>query len=337
MSTEPVRVACLGMGWWSNVLADAVERSSEIDIVACFTRSDEKRTAFAEQYGCRAASSYQELLADDSVQAVINTTPNAVHLETVRAAAECGKHIFLDKPIANTVMDAKAITTLCAEAGVILSVGYQRRRETHFRWIQDKIKNGNFGKLVQAECNISRDRLGKIDLSSWRYQSTGMPGGVMLQIGVHYTDVLEMLMGPVKNVSAMSAQLVLPGDNPDIANMLLEHENGAISNLTASYASASEYYMMNVYGKEASAYYDLFQGLRYLERGNGQVEPIDCAPSDALVEELEEFAACVRGEAVPEVDGHTATDSLAVIRAGAKSAREGRVVSVAEILESPDE
>jgi predicted dehydrogenase len=66
-----------------------------------------------------------------------------------------------------------------------------------------------------------------------------MPGGVMLQIGIHYVDVLEFLMGPVKRVSAMLAQLVLPGDNPDVANMILQHENGALSNLTACYASAS--------------------------------------------------------------------------------------------------
>lgn len=337
MAAEPVRVACLGMGWWSDVLADAVGRSSEIEIVSCYTRSEEKRAAFAAKYGCRATESYEELLADDSVQAVINTTPNSVHLETVRVAAEAGKHVFLDKPIANTIADGKAITSACAAAGVILSIGYQRRRESHYIWIKDQIEAGHFGKLVQAECNISRDRLGKIDLSSWRYQSTGMPGGVMLQIGVHYTDVLEMLMGPVKRVSAMSARLVLPGDNPDVANMVLEHESGAISNLTASYASASEYYMMNIYGKEASAYYDLFNGLRYLKRGDKEPTPVPCERNDAIVAELEEFAACIRGEATPEIGGQRATESLAVIRAGAKSVKEGRVVDIAEILHSPDE
>jgi predicted dehydrogenase len=325
------------MGWWSDVLADAAGRTSDLEIVSCFTRSDDKRAAFAEKYDCHAAASYEELLADDSVQAVINTTPNSVHLETVRQAADSGKHVFLDKPIANTVVDGKAITEACAAAGVVLSVGYQRRRESHYIWIKKQIEAGRFGKLVQAECNISRDRLGKIDLSSWRYQSAGMPGGVMLQIGVHYTDVLEMLMGPVKRVSAMSARLVLPGDNPDIANMLLEHESGAISNLTASYASASEYYMMNIYGKEATAYYDLFGGLRYLERGDTEPTAVACEKNDAIVAELEEFAACVRGEVTPEIGGQRATESLAVIRAGARSVKEGRVVDVAEILESPDE
>ena len=102
-----------------------------------------------------------------------------------------------------------------------------------------------------------------------------MPGGVMLQIGIHYVDVLEMLLGPVKRVSGMAAQLVLPGDHPDVASLMLEHDGGAISNLTASYASASEYYMMNVYGKEASAYYDLFNGLR--DRGSVRGVAENCA------------------------------------------------------------
>src|SRR6202158_4512161 len=121
-----------------------------------------------------------------------------------------------------------------------------------------------------------------------------MPGGVMLQIGIHYVDVLEMLLGPVKRVSGMSAQLVLPGDNPDVASLILEHESGAISNLTASYASASEYYMMNVYGKEASAYYDLFSGLRHLKRGESIARPIATEKNDTIREELEEFVHCVR-------------------------------------------
>lgn len=337
MSAQPVRVACLGMGWWSDVLADAACRTDAIEIAACYTRSAEKRAAFAEKYGCLAAASYADVLADDSIEAIINTTPNAVHLDTVRQAAEHGKHVFLDKPIANTIADGHAITASCADAGVVLSIGYQRRRESQFRWIKDQIDAGRFGRIVQAECNISRDRLGKIDLSSWRYQAVGMPGGVMLQIGIHYTDVLEMLLGPIRRVSAMTARLVLPGDNPDIANLLLEHESGAISNLTASYASASEYYMMNIYGKDASAYYDLFGGLRYLERGGTAAEPIRFDRNDPIVEELEEFAACVRGVGQPQVDGRRATESLAVIRAGVKSAREGRVVDVQEVLRSADE
>ena len=333
---EPLRVACIGMGWWSDVLADAMQRSKKFEIAACYTRSDEKRKAFARKYGCRAAPGYEAILEDGSIEAIVNTTPNNVHLETTRAAARAGKHVFLDKPIANTVSDGRAITEACREAGVVLALGYQRRKESHFRWVRRQIDDGVFGKMVNAEANISRDRLGKIDLSSWRYTAEGMPGGVMLQIGIHYTDVLEYLLGPVKAVSGRLAQLVLPGDNPDVASLVMEHENGALSTLNASYASASEYYCMNLYGKEASAYYDLHQGLRFLKRGSERSEPVACEKNDTIREEMDEFADAVRGKGKPEMGGEDSTRSLAVLRAGIKSAREGRRVEVAEVLNGRD-
>jgi len=329
---EPLRVGCIGMGWWSDVLADAIKRSGKLEIVACYTRSEEKRQAFAKKYGCRAAPSYEAILEDRSIEAIVNTTPNNVHAETTRQAAAAGKHVFLDKPIANSVADARALTEACRKADVVLALGYQRRKESHFRWVRREIDEGRFGRLVNAEANISRDRLGQFDLTSWRYTAAGMPGGVMLQIGIHYTDVLEYLMGPIKAVRGSLAQLVLPGDNPDVASLVLEHENGALSTLNASYASASEYYLMNIYGKEATAYYDLHNGLRVLRRGTTRADPVPCAKNDTIVEELEEFARAVRGDGQPEMDGEKATASLAVLLAGIKSAREGRRVEIAEIM-----
>jgi predicted dehydrogenase len=327
-----VNVASVGLGWWSDVLADAIKRSGKLEIVTCFSRSEDKRKAFARKYGCGVSRTFQEVLENRSIEGIINTTPNDAHLETTAAAARAGKHVFLDKPIANTIADGRAITEACRKAGVVLAVGYQRRRESQFRWLRRQIEAGVFGKLVNAESNISRDRAGKIDLGSWRYRASGMPGGVLLQIGIHYTDVLEYLVGPVKAVSARLAQLVLPGDNPDVASLVLEHENGALSTLNASYASASEHYVMNIYGKEASGYYDLHQGLRMLKRGDTGSAPIACAKNDPLVEELEEFAAAARGGPQPEMSGERATASLAVIRAGILSAKEGRRVRVSEVL-----
>jgi len=337
MSAEPVRVASIGLGWWSDVLADAAKRAPKLEIVACYTRSEDKRRAFADKYGCRAARSYGEILAADDVDAIINTTPNQTHLETVQAAAEAGKHTFLDKPIATTIRDGRAIIRACETAGIVLAVGYQRRREAHFRWIRDRIAAGEFGKVVQAEANISRDREGKFDLGSWRFTAAGMPGGVMLQIGVHYTDVLEMLLGPVKSVSGMTAQLALPGENPDVAGLLMQHDSGAVSTLNAGYASASEYYLMNVYGREMTAYYSLHEGLKVLKRRTTEAVPVPVRKNDTIVEELEEFADCVRGKGKPETGGAEALRSLAVIRAGVKSAREGRHVTVEEILAGDDE
>src|SRR5476649_2628527 len=122
MAAEPVRVACIGLGWWSDVLADAIERSGKLKIAACYTRSEQKRAAFAAKYGCTPAPSYASILEDRSIEAIINTTPNNAHMETTRAAARAGKHVFLDKPIANTVSEGRAITEACRDAGVELAL-----------------------------------------------------------------------------------------------------------------------------------------------------------------------------------------------------------------------
>src|SRR5258708_29195107 len=102
---KPLRVAVVGIGWWSDVLADACNRSSRFDLATCFTPSPDKRAAFAAKYKCAQAESYEAILADPSIEAVINTTPNNAHLETTGQAAAAGKHVFLDKPIANTVAE----------------------------------------------------------------------------------------------------------------------------------------------------------------------------------------------------------------------------------------
>ena len=134
----------------------------------------------------------------------------------------------------------------------------------------------------------------------------------------------------------MASHLVLPGDNPDVGTLLMTHENGALSSLSTSYASASDYYLMNIYGKRMSAYYNLFDGLRSLQQGDSGQTAVALEDTDTLVEELIEWADAARGLGTPEVGGEGATDSLAVVKAGIKSAREGRHVEVAEILASDD-
>ena len=88
--------------------------------------------------------------------------------------------------------------------------------------------------------------------------------------------------------------------------------------------------MLNVYGKEASAYYDLFGGLRHLKRGETMSRPVKVEQNDTIREELEEFAHCIRTGTKPETDGWWAARNLAVVKAGIKSARERRVVDIVE-------
>src|SRR2546427_12844139 len=108
-----VKVACLGMGWWSDVLAEAIQRSKKLTIAACYSRSVEKREKFAAKYGCRAAASYEAILNDRSIEAIIDTTPNGVHRETALAAAAAGKGTFPANPVRDTNAPAPARSQAC--------------------------------------------------------------------------------------------------------------------------------------------------------------------------------------------------------------------------------
>jgi predicted dehydrogenase len=130
----------------------------------------------------------------------------------------------------DTVSDGRAIT----KAGIVPALGYQRRRESHFRWIKAEINAGAFGR--GATPRPTSAATGWVRSTRAPGATTAvMPGGVMLHIGIHYTDVLDYLIGPIKAVRGQLAQLVLPGDNPDVASLILEHENGALSTLNASW------------------------------------------------------------------------------------------------------
>ena len=322
-----MNVACIGMGWWSDVLADAIMRSGRMKIAACYSRSRDKREAFARKYACNAAENYEQILGDRRIEAIINTTPNSAHLETTYAAAAAGKHVFLDKPIANTIDDARALTAACRQAKVVLALGYQRRRESQFRWIKEKPRQVRQAGQRRSEHQPRPPRQDRPQLLALHRRGHAGRGDAADRHPLHRRARIPD--GPGQGGQRPLVRLVLPGDNPDVASLVLEHENGALSTLNASYASASEYYLMNIYGKEASAYYDMHQGLRFLKRGtHTRLEAVPCEKNDPIVEELEEFADAVRGEGEPEMDGERGTRSLAVILAGIRSASEGRRVEV---------
>ena len=106
-SGDQVGVALIGVGSWSGVIANAVQRSKKVKMVTCYTRNAEKRGAFSRKYGCDQEKSFDDVLKRDDVEGVLLTTPNAIHAEHAVLAAQQGKPVFVDKPIANTLEDGK--------------------------------------------------------------------------------------------------------------------------------------------------------------------------------------------------------------------------------------
>lgn len=344
MAEEPVRVAAVGLGRWAKTLADSIKNSDRLRIVNCFSRSEQSRETFSRQYGCRAAKSYAELLRDPDVEGVIITTPNDAHAAPVLEAAERGKHVYVDKPIAHTMADAAAIDRGCRAAGMILAVGHSARRLKGNRKIKEILDQEGLGKLVMAECNFSNDRSLELTPDKWRWYKDKSPGGPLIQLAVHHTDTLNYLFGPVKRVTAMVKRLYTPAEIEDVTMTLLEMENGQLCYIGSNWASQGTFYTY-IYGMDANLYFtvdfnfwsrsdvvDQHSHLEIQRRGSSEHKPIPLSQGDMFREELEEFAECIQEKKRPEVGGPEAIAALAVIHAAIRSAESGRAVELKEIL-----
>jgi predicted dehydrogenase len=345
MAEEPVRVAAVGLGRWAKVLADSVKQSNRLEIVSCFSRSEKSRETFSQQYNCRAAKSYAELLSDPEVEGVVVTTPNDAHAEPIIEAAAKGKAVYVDKPIAHTVAEAIKIDRACRDAGVILSVGHSARRLKGNRKIKEIMDQGGLGKLVMAECNFSNDRSLDLTPDKWRWYKDKSPGGPLIQLAVHHADTLNYLFGPAKSATCMAKRLYTPAEIEDVTMTILEMESGQLCYIGSNWASQGTFFT-NVYGMDANLYFtvdfnfwsqsnmvDKHSRLEIQHRGSSEHKGISLSEGDMFREQLEEFADCIRGKKHPEVGAREAVHALAVIYAALRSAETGRTVAVKEVME----
>jgi predicted dehydrogenase len=346
MADGPATVAVVGLGRWAKVLADSINTSEKIKIVNCFSRSEKNREDFAQRYKCRSAKSYAELLNDPEVEGVIVTTPNDAHLEPILEAAEQRKHVYVDKPIAHTLADARRIDQACRAAGVVLSVGHSARRLQGSRQIKQIIEQGGVGKLVMAECNFSNDRSLELTPEKWRWYKERNPGGPLIQLAVHHADTLNYLFGTAKNVTCMAKRLYTPAESEDVTMTIIEMESGQLCYIGSNWASQGTFFT-NVYGMDANLYFtvdfnfwqrsdvvDQHSRLEIQHRGSSEHTLIPLGHGDMFREQLEEFGDAVRGKTQPEVTGKEGIAALAIVYAALRSAETGRTVAMTEVLES---
>ena len=128
MSAIPVKLGIVGLGRWAKVLTRAAQQSDQLKIVAGFSRSGEKRAAFEKEMGVPAAPDMKSLLTNPEIKGVILTVPNEQHLPMAEQVARAGKHVYTEKPIAQTLEDGLKIAALEKQYGVTVTVGHSARR-----------------------------------------------------------------------------------------------------------------------------------------------------------------------------------------------------------------
>jgi predicted dehydrogenase len=335
-----IRAAIVGMGLWGQNLVNSVQGKSEaIRFTAGATRTPTKAAGFAARQGIRMAESYEAVLADPEVDAIVLATPHSQHTEQIVAAAAAGKHVFTEKPLGLTAADSARAVQACADAGVTVAVGYNWRQQPALREIRRMVDDGRLGRLLHIEGNFCGPSAYRFPQGHWRHDRDEVPAGGMTGRGVHVVDAMLYLAGHIDSVTAQSFRLAQDFGVDDTTSMLFRFKSGATGYLGTVIATA-ETWRMQVFGANGWVEVGDVEHLttwqmRYcaIDRANVTVKqkPVTLSFDDTSTEraELEAFAQAIADKRAIAVPGGDEVHNVAVLEAILASVRDGRQVVLA--------
>jgi predicted dehydrogenase len=349
MNHTPVKLGIVGLGRWARVLARAAAKSDKLAIVSAYSRSEDKRAAFERDMGIRAVADLKTMLEDPQVKGVILTVPNEQHLPVAEEVARARKHIYTEKPIANTLEDGLRIEALQRDYGVQVIVGHSARLLVGTRMIREAIERGELGRVAFMEANFSNERALELTPSTWRWYRDRAPGGPLSQLAIHQFDALHYLGGEITEVSSIASKLSPVGAEVDDQSMtLLRFADGKIAYVGSCWTSPGVY-SIRVFGSKGLMHYEIDfstwdtpdrlheSSTLYIQRGKdgyGKREEIRLPPGDMFRDELEMFAeACASGNPV-ELSAANGNVAVGVVYAALRSIEQrGQSVPLAEVLD----
>lgn len=333
----PVQVGIVSTGRWSRQLAEAVSGSQLIQLRGACGRDSERTKAFVNGHGGKVYSSYDAMLADDAIEAIILPTPHFLHYPQAVAALEADKHVFVEKPIANSVDEAERMRSLSKERELVLCVGLQLRRTAAARRIKRIIDSGAIGEIATAQAILGAPLMVKYSKGDWQLDPARIPGGALDNLAIHYIDLLCYWLGPVESVhgfihDSLGNERVLAA-----AAASIKFRSGVVATLSTHQVSIyiSE---ARIFGSRCMVEYKQ-AGQEFtchaMEPSSGDgvlVERIQyeaqSTRTSALMAELDDFASCIRGGGSPEVEAEEGIYALQVVRAIMEASESGRKVDL---------
>ena len=246
-----INAAIVGLGWWGKTLVESVSGvSDEIRFVAATTRSktdDDK--AFCKLHKLDLRESFETVIEDDDVDAVVLVTPNSMHAAQVIAAANKGKHVFCEKPMALTGADAQAAVDACENNGVKLAVGYSRRFHPEMTDLRNRIRAGELGTILHCEATMTFPNGLFLKPGAWRASKDETPCGGLTPMGVHAIDGFIDLCGEIDEVYAQSFRRIVEVDADDTTSILFRMKDG-MSGYLATMTATGGGFNFQVYGSK---------------------------------------------------------------------------------------
>ncbi len=308
-----LNAAIIGLGWWGKRLVQASQGSSLIRFARGVTLEPELARDLAAA-GLKIGTSYEEVLADPAIEAVVLATPHTRHRAQVEAAAGARKHVFCEKPFALSKADARAMLDACARAGVTVAVGHHFRLMPSLTALRAEIPR--LGTIMHVEGNYSHDWLAAAPTDGWRSAPEESRAGGMTGMGIHLLDCFRDLVGPMRRVSALSKRRALALATGDTTAALIEFENGATGTLATTLKTPFAW-RIAIYGENTWAE-SVSETRLVIRRAGGEPETRDFPADNHLGRNLDLFAAAALGRGVFPIDAagilHTAAALDAVFR-----------------------
>jgi predicted dehydrogenase len=314
-----LNAAIIGLGWWGKELVRSVQgRSALIRFTRGVTLEPDLAKDFAAEMQFPFGISYEEVLADPAIDAVVLATPHTRHRAQVEAAAAQRKHVFCEKPFALTREDAAAAISACRRAGVALGVGQNRRLWPSIAKLKEVVSSPRFGTIMHAEGNYSHDLLAYQPADNWRSAPQETKAGGMTGMGIHLLDAFSFLVGPMQGVSAMSTRRTLPLPSGDTTAALVSFQDGATGTI-ATTLKTPYVWRLAVYGSdmwvESSSETCITAG-----RPGEQPDTVDLEDANHIGMNLESFARAALGQGSYHIDDRGILHTVAALEAVFRSA-----------------
>lgn len=310
-----LKIGVLGAGHLGKIHLRLLNQSEKYNLVGFFDPNEENALKVEEEFGYKKFNTIQELI--DNVDVVDIVTPTLSHYECAKQAITQNKHVFLEKPISNTVQEAEELIELANKHQVKGQVGHVERFNPAFIAVKNQIKNPMF---------IETHRL-----AEFNPRGTDVP--VVLDLMIHDIDaILSVVKSPIKSINASGVAVI--SDSPDIANARIEFENGCVANITSSRISMKNMRKSRFFQKDAYISVDYLDKIcevvkmqnapeipgefdMILQNAEGTKKQIyfenpEVLPNNAILDELETFADAINNNTTPIVTLEDGTNALRV-------------------------
>lgn len=339
--SRPYQICLVGCGRISGKHFDAIENSTALELAGVCDLVPSRAKAASEKYGVPAFETLEEMLKGVESDLVAITTPSGLHPAHGILAAQAGRHVVCEKPMAISLESADALLEACEVGRVQLFVVKQNRLNPTIRLLKSAVSKGRFGRIFMANATVRWTRpQAYYDLAPWR-GTWALDGGAFMNQASHYIDLIQWLIGPVQSVSAKTATLARDIEAEDTGAALLHFQNGAIGvlevtmltypkNLEGSLTILGEKGTVKIGGTAVNRV-DHWEFEDY-DDDDKLVEDADTRPADVYGfghgPYYENVVAVLDGLEEPDTNGVSGRKSLELILGAYESARTGKTVTL---------